>query len=204
MSSKSGGELTVEAKYEFRVWGKHRKALRVLNRLGTLESNERFEDCYLLGSDPEWNAKVRGSKFKLKRLIDQRRGFDRWDSRWHETIKTVPSAFESTFEDLSLDRPQRGKDYSIAKAVEGLDDNDDTWAVFVTKDRRRYRIGAARVEVVDIEVQDSSITLKSLAIEGDDLAELVKVRRQLGLKGEENVAVHVALENETLAAAGRS
>jgi hypothetical protein len=194
MSTRGDKKKQDQTRYEFRVWGDHPKACRKLARLADEESSEEFEDCYLLGNDPKWNAKVRDDKLKVKRLVDRERGFDRWDSNWHRRADTVPSPFDEVFDELSLDRPQRGKRYSLLRAVSELDEDSATRAVFVTKSRTRYRIGSVRAEVTQIDVHDTSEELRTLAIEGNNLNKLVALRRELGLKGHTNVAMHVALD----------
>ncbi|MFW2381074.1 MAG: hypothetical protein ACN4GZ_04890 [Acidimicrobiales bacterium] len=198
MSNKGVEKPKDRARYEFRVWGDHPKARRKLSRLADQETSATFEDCYLLGNDPKFNAKVRDDTLKIKQLLDRERGFDRWDANWHREAESAPSPFDEVFDDLSLDRPQRGKRSSLARAVSTLDEDGVTRAVFVTKRRTRYRVGQIQAEATQIEVHDTSTVLQTLAIEGGDLDRLVALRRNLGLKGQTNVAMHVALDNETL------
>ncbi len=194
MTTRGDQKKSDKTRYEFRVWGDHPKACRKLAKLADQKSSKEFEDCYLLGHDPKWNAKVRDDTLKVKRLVDRERGFDRWDSNWHRRAKSAPSPFDEVFDDLSLDRPQRGKSYSLVKAVSTLDEDSAARAVFVTKSRTRYRIGSIRGEVTQIDVHDTSTSLQTIAIEGNNLDKLVALRRTLGLKGHTNVAMHVALD----------
>ncbi len=185
---------TDEGKYEYRVWGKHKKARKILDSIGTDKTTETIRDCYFLGDDPDWNAKVRNSTLKLKRLVTEERGFEQWTSDWYHTSKKTPSPFDDLFDDLHLDRLDRGKNFSITKAVKGLDEDHDTRPVFVTKERVRYRVGTCRAEVTDITVVDTQEELHTIAIVGDDIEELVALRKRLGLKKSDNVAVHVAID----------
>ena len=100
------------------------------------------------------------------------------------------------FEQLRLDRPQRGKRYDIYAEVARLDPETGVRAVFVTKLRRTFRVGGLRAEVTDVEIHETGEVLRCLSIEGDDLDELTALRDRLGLRGEDNVAVHNALESE--------
>jgi len=181
-------------RYEYRVWGKHRKARKILARLATSETTEVLEDCYLLVDDPTWNAKVRDSTLKVKHLVSEDRGFEEWASGRYRSADATPSPFDALFEALNLDRPQKGKKYSIERAVSELDDDLDVRPVFVTKERDRYRIGSLLAEVTDIELVDSEEVLHTLSIEGDDLEELASLRKKLGLKKEPNLAVHQAIQ----------
>lgn len=186
----------LNAKYEYRVWGKHKKARNLLDSIGTDKTVQTIEDCYFLGDDLDWNAKVRDSTLKVKRLVAEERGFEQWTSEWHHKSKTTPAPFDELFDDLHLDRLNRGKKFSIKKAVKGLDDDHDARPVFVSKRRVRYRVGAIRAEFTDITVKDTGEELRSLAIVGNDLDELVALRKQLGIKRSDNVAVHVAIDSE--------
>lgn len=184
------------AKYEYRVWGSHRKARKLMAKLASKETRERVEDCYLLVDDPSWNAKVRDNTLKIKHLVAEDKGFDRWVSGRHRSSDSAPSPFDDLFDDLNLDRPQRGKSYDLSRAVSKLDPDTGVRAVFVTKKRRRYQIGGLKAEATDIEIEETGQELRTLSIEGDDLDELVALRKKLGLKQEPNLAVHEAIENE--------
>ena len=69
-------------------------------------------------------------------------------------------------------------------------------AVFVTKQRRRYRVARLRAESTDITIHEIGETLHTLSIEGDDLGELAALRTRLRLRGDENLAVHNAIDLE--------
>ena len=185
-----------DARYEYRVWGKHRKARKILSSLANEEITEQISDCYFLVDDPGWNAKVRDSTLKVKKLVAEERGFERWTSNWHRAAETAPAPFDELFEDLRLDRPGRGKSFDLPKAVGRLDPDTAATAVFVTKQRTRYRVGSMRAEATDVTIADTGEVLHTLAIEGDDLDDLVGLRKKLGLKGSANVAMHVAIDAE--------
>lgn len=184
------------ARYEFRVWGAHRKARKKLARLASEKVTEKVKDCYLIVDDPSWNAKVRDNTLKIKQLVDEDKGFEQWSRDKHRSSDTAPSPFDLLFDQLRLDRPQRGKSYDLAKAVAKLEPDSGVRAVFVTKQRRRYRIGDVRAEVTDIKIHETGEVLRTLSFEGDNLKELVALRKQLGVRDEPNIAVHQAIESE--------
>jgi len=182
-----------KVRYEYRVWGKHRKARKLLEKLASDVTEERVKDCYLLVDDATWNAKVRNNTLKIKQLISEDKGFERWSADRPDSADNAPSPFDGLYEQLRLDRPQRGKKYDIHDAVERLDPDDDTQIVFVVKNRRRYTIGKLRAEVTDIEIIETKEVLRTLQIEGEDLDDLVALRKKLGLRDQPNVAVHEAI-----------
>ncbi len=184
------------ARYEYRVWGKHRKARKQLEKLASDVTEERVKDCYLLVEDSTWNAKVRNNTLKIKQLVSEHKGFERWSAERPTSAAAAPSPFDDLFERLRLDRPQRGKSYDLYDAVGRLDADPDTQVVFVVKHRRRYTIDKLRAEVTDIEITDTGEVLHTLAIEGDDLDDLVALRKQLGLRDHPNVAVHEAIADD--------
>ena len=158
------------ARYEFRVWGKHRKARKKLAELATSTSHETFEDCYLIVDDLDWNAKVRDNTLKIKQLVSEDKGFEQWSRDHYVTSEDTPTPFDEVFDALKL-RP-----------------------VFVTKERQRFDIGDLIAEVTDISFADSDEVLHTLSVEGDDLKALVKLRKELGLRDEPNVAMHQAID----------
>lgn len=191
------GDDIDSARYEYRVWGEHRKARKLMSKLASVETHERVKDCYLLTDDVSFNAKVRDNELKIKQLVAEDKGFEQWASGRYRTADATPTPFDELFDGLRLDRPQRGKPYDLAKAVENLDPSMGVRAVFVTKTRRRYRIGNLRAEATDIRIDETKEVLQTLSIEGDHLEELVALRKKLGLRNEQNLAVHQAIESET-------
>ena len=75
------------ARYELRVWGKHRRPRRLLAELASESTIERVKDCYLLVDDPSWNAKIRDNTLKIKQLIAARKGFEQWTSDRHRSAE---------------------------------------------------------------------------------------------------------------------
>lgn len=195
MAKRKAAVDSTKARYEFRVWGEYPKAVRRLRKLADESGTETVRDCYLvLADDPTLNAKIRNNLLKVKQLVAERKGFEHWSSERFLSAEAAPAPLDKIFEQLRLDRPQRGKKYHLADEIDGLDSELGVQAVFVEKTRRHYRIGDLRAEVTDIEILETGEVLKTLLIEGDDLDGLKALRKQLGLRGEENVAVHQAVD----------
>ncbi len=129
-------QLTPEptgARFEYRVWGKHAKARKLLAKLATEHTTEKVNDCYLLVDDSSWNAKIRGNTLKIKQLVAEHKGFEQWTRDRHRTAESTPTPFDLIFEQLGLDRPQRGEEYDLYTEIAGLDAAAGVRAVFVTK-----------------------------------------------------------------------
>jgi hypothetical protein len=192
-------KLTTEptgARFEYRVWGAHRRARKMLAELADEETSEQVDDCYLLVADSSWNAKIRDNTLKIKQLVAERKGFEQWTSDRHHCVETVPLPFDAVFERLGLDRPQAGEEFDLHAAIAALGPDAGVRPVFVTKQRRRFRIGGLRAESTDIRIHETGEKLHTLSIEGDDLGDLAALRKRLGLRGEENVSVNNALDLE--------
>jgi hypothetical protein len=187
---------TYKARFEFRVWGEYPEAEKLMRKLASLEEREQIEDCYLLVGDPVWNAKVRDNSLKIKQLIAEDKGFERWRSGRVHSSDGAPSPFDVLFDELSLDMAPNGESVDLARAVEQLDPELGVRAVFVVKRRRRYWIGSLRAEATKVEIVATGEVMRTVSVEGDDLDELVRLRKKLGLKGEENIPVHEVLESE--------
>ena len=191
-------QLTPEpfaGRYELRVWGPHRSARKLLAKLATEQTTETVDDCYLLVDDPSWNAKIRDNTLKIKQLVAEHKGFEQWTRDRHRSAGSTPSPFDTIFAKLGLDRPQRGEEYDLFEEIAALDADAGVRAVFVTKQRRRYRIGNLRAEATDIQIHGTDEVLHTLSIEGDDLDQLAALRKRLGLRGEDNISVHNALDH---------
>lgn len=185
-----------KARYEYRVWGEYRSARKLLRKLADSEVREEVSDCYLLVDDPTWNAKVRDNTLKIKQLVAEDKGFERWTSDKHRSAESAPSPFDELYDQLELDRLRTEKKFDIDDAVSRLAPDSGVRAVFVTKTRRRYRLGDLRAEVTDVEVTETGDVMRTLSIEGDELRDLVKLRKKLGLKGETNTPVHQAIDTD--------
>lgn len=185
----------LDAHYEYRVWGAYPKARKKLVKMATEESREKYDDCYLLVDDMAWNAKVRDRSMKVKQLIAEKQGFESWTSDWYKAADGVPAPFDELFTELRLDRQGKGKSFDLSKAAAKLED-DVARVVFVSKDRRRYRIGDLKAEVTDVEIEGTDEALRTLAIEGSDLDALIALRKKLGLKNVPNLAMHVAISEQ--------
>ncbi|MGI9611400.1 MAG: hypothetical protein ACR2QO_00710 [Acidimicrobiales bacterium] len=163
-------------RYEFRVWGEHEAARRQLSMLADVERHEQLDDCYLLVDDSGYNAKIRRNCLKIKRLVEVTLGFQRWSSSTSDLVGPVPQ----------------------------LDAFGGVRAVFVTKERCRFRFGSIRAEVTEVDVIGQPGTLRTLAIEGKDLDDLIRLRSALGLAHLPNVALHLAVEGAAHRLAGRA
>jgi len=190
-------EAEISGRYEFRVWGKHKAARTELKRMASQVTEEEFEDLYLLVDDPTWNAKIRDNTLKIKQLVAEDKGFERWSSDRHHSAGSAPTPFDHLYETLRLDRPQQGKNYNLPKEAKKLDPVDGVRAVFVTKHRRRYQIGEIKAEVTDIDIHETDDVMRTISIQGNDLRELVALRKKLGLRKNENLAMHQYIESET-------
>lgn len=158
---------------------------------------EVVEDCYLLLDDAKWNAKVRNSRLKVKRLVSRDDGFERWVARRGEPEDDTPALLNTVYEVVEAERQRRGSKFRMKKVLAELDNLDGLRTVVVTKRRTHYVIGDIRAEATSIEVDETSDVLHTLVIEGDNLKELAALRRKLGLRGKRNVAVHRAIQRAT-------
>jgi hypothetical protein len=153
-------------RYEFRVWGEHDMARRQLAALAETESEELLEDCYLLVDDRNCNAKIRSNRLKIKRLIDVHSGFQRWSSSTTNLVSPPPQLVTSA----------------------------GVQPVFVTKHRSRFRFGSIRAESTNVDVHGQPGLLRTVAIVGKDLDELIQLRSSLGFMHLPNVALHHAVD----------
>lgn len=199
MSKKqSTPDRAERSRYEFRVWGKHRKARRALSRFAPEPRIERYIDCYVLSDDPTWNAKVRGNRLKIKRLVATDKGFERWTRGRFPSASQAPDPITVLFEALHAERERLGESFVLSSVASEMAERLGVRVVLARKVRHHYQVGSVRVEVTEIEVAETGELHRTLSIEGDDLAELVRMRKRLGLSGEPNLAVHQVLERGQL------
>lgn len=180
------------SRYEFRVWGDQDEAHRRLLSLADSASEKHFRDCYLLVDDPTCNLKIRRNRLKVKRLVEERFGFQRWSTNWHRVTAEAPDAVRETQTTSAV--VVTPATTGLGDVVEELHPAADLRPVFVTKHRMRFRFGSMRAEVTDLEVGANGERLCTTAIEGRDLLDLIRLRSSLGFDLVPNVAVHLALD----------
>ncbi|MEL7207212.1 MAG: hypothetical protein AAGK32_03105, partial [Actinomycetota bacterium] len=82
--SNSHNVVLSEPRYEFRIWGTHREVGRRLAAWADEATHQELEDCYLLFGGYSYNAKIRGRRLKIKRLVTSCHGFEQWSAVRHE------------------------------------------------------------------------------------------------------------------------
>lgn len=194
MSTERDAESVRDAstRFEFRVWGRHERARERLEAMASEVTEVEVDDWYLLGDDPDLNAKIRGDAVKLKRLVGRRKGFERWTRERFHDADGAPRPFDHVIDELPLDARGASR-RRLRKALRRLDPSLGLEPVHVRKRRRIYTVGDVRAEVTRIHLVESDAHLHTIVIEGPDLDALVALRKSLGLRGEPNVAVHRAL-----------
>ena len=125
---------------------------------------------------------------------------ERWLGLARIQIQTASgsSRAEMTIEGIREFRPLRDFLYSKMRGAKGLGERPITSGATALDSGfpspERGSLGDVAAETTDIDVIGTSDLLRTLSIEGDDLAQLRALRKQLGLRGEPNIAVHEALE----------
>lgn len=177
-------------RYEFRAWCPLDAAYEMLDRLADRTHDERLDDWYLPTGRQDCNAKIRGERLKIKRLLGEEQGFQRWASSRRRIVGDGIDPIDVVTRELGLialpARPGHGS--GPPSPVPGLE------AVHVRKWRQCFGLGAVEAEAVEMTVGSRSERLTSVAIEGDDLDELVDLRLALGLESRRNIAVHLAID----------
>ncbi len=191
--------LADAARYEFRVWGNQEEVWRQLADMAAAEPKQRLADCYLIGDDPSLNTKIRRSRLKVKHLREERLGFQRWSTSWHrlaeEAKEELLMAGAAPGDPLSEDYEQM-----LTDTIDDLEWSGDVRPVLVTKHRRRFRVGSVRAESTTVMVDGMSKLLRTIAIEGYDLHDLIHLRAVLGLEHVPNLPLHTAVNRFMLTA----
>lgn len=182
-------------RYEFRVWGQREEVAKRLSVLAESEQRHRLEDRYLLVGDTACNIKIRENRLKVKRLINVRSGFQWWSSVWLRDAPGGAQSLERVLDGLGPDqRLPRSDQRVLARAIGGLQRSDRIRAVTVTKRRRRFRLGSVKAESSIVRIAGRPDRLRTVAIEGRNLDDLVHLRSSLGLGHLPNLALHLAVD----------
>lgn len=194
-----GDKKDADAAYEFRVWGKKKDAVKKLVKIADDEISERLDDWYLLEDDPSKNIKIRNGRLKIKRLQGQKKGFEHWTARWYRSADEAPARYGLLLANvfrLSAGQDDFGSvlEQAAAETNKELKESSRWRPLLVTKHRRRFTVGSTVAEATEVKIAGRSGRLKTLAIEGPNLADLVDLRATLKLTGLDNVALHMVLQ----------
>jgi hypothetical protein len=174
--------------YEFRAWGPRDDAYAFLARSADRVCSEELEDWYLSIGGPSCNAKIRRDRLKIKRLVGEAEGFQCWSSSRRPIMGDGIDPLAVLADELGFDPapPSTG-------GLDGPSPIPGVELIHVLKWRQRFDLGEVRAEVAEMAVNGCAGRHLSVAIEGRDLDELVRLRSLLGLGDSPNVAVHVAI-----------
>jgi hypothetical protein len=192
------GSTRARSRYEFRVWGRRDETCDVLSRLADEERVESHEDWYLLLGQRSCNAKIRRNRLKVKRLIEERFGFQRWAAVRHRMASGDVCPLELLMDELRLDDPNQGCPPDFEAPAGRATPGGAVPALHVTKWRRRFDLGSIRAEATEVEIEGHSGRLRTVAIEGHELDELIRLRASLGLDRSPNLAFHLAISSLVL------
>jgi len=180
------GEIT--PRWEWRAFGRRfgeaQAQLAALTAQGVQESDE----IYLL-SDAGGNVKVRDALLDIKvlRQVDAQ-GLEQWEPVMKAEFPLPAAQVAQVFEALHLPGP------SLSRGSYGLDEFMQEFAapggairaVKVHKLRTHYTVGGCMAELTDVSA-DGNHT-RTVAIESEDAAAVMRAVRQLGLGGYANIS----------------
>ena len=167
----------------------------MLAAMAESECHQEIDDWYLFLGSASCNAKVRRNRLKVKRLVEERFGFQRWASIRHSMVDdsmvddTTGGPIDLLVDELGVVDPPR----SVAKAHGVPFGASAVAAIHVNKWRRRFELGPMRAEATEVVVDGHPDRLTTVAIEGCDLDDLIRLRAELGLDRHPNLAYHLAL-----------
>jgi hypothetical protein len=182
---------TVEARYEWRVWGKRLDEIDATVRslsacLGTQHSTE----TYLVSTATiAVNPKVRADRLDVKVLVATCDGYEQWQPRLKAAFPVTADLLATElFPLLGLEAPHLGrKAYSESQLIETVIDPHQGWtAVRVEKHRRAYEIFGCIAEVADVTIAGQS--LQTAAVESLDLDAVRAAGRRAGLEARSNIS----------------
>lgn len=181
--------MAIVARWEWRTFGKGdfgvgEKTLRAL----PMDSNKRTDEEYILSRNSDENVKIRFDLIDVKSL--QKVNADGLE-QWLPVLKT---GFPIAADELSalakilkvglpeLERAEYTHDQFIEELVVP---HEDLELVLVKKDRDIYKIDGATAEIAAAEF--NGVAWRTMCVEHEDPALIMKVVEKLGMKGVENM-----------------
>ncbi len=154
----------------------------------SLESTgvQESEEIYLLSGATAANVKVRFDLIDIKVLecIDEY-GLEQWKPVMKATFPLADTQFEPIFAALEVPLPRFDRtSYTLNQFIDELAIPTGVRPITVTKRRVRYTVGGCTSEVTDVTADGRSI--RTIAIESEDAAAVLRAVRSLGLDWYQN------------------
>ena len=181
--------MAIVARWEWRVFGKgdFGEAEKMIRAL-PMDSNKKTEEEYILSRKSDENVKIRFDLIDVKSL--QNVNSDNLE-QWLPVLKTgFPIAADKLaelFKILKVELPKLERtEYTHDQFIDELvKTNPDLVLVNVKKNRDIYKIDGTTAEVAETEF--NGVPWRTVCVEHEDPALIMKVVGKLGMKGEPNM-----------------
>ena len=181
--------MAIVARWEWRVFGKgdFGEAEKMIRAL-PMDSNKKTEEEYILSRKSDENVKIRFDLIDVKSL--QNVNADNLE-QWLPVLKTgFPIAADKLaelFKILKVELPKLERtEYTHDQFIDELvKTNPDLVLVNVKKNRDIYKIDGTTAEVAETEF--NGVPWRTICVEHEDPALIMKVVGKLGMKGEPNM-----------------
>jgi len=175
-------------RWEWRAFGRRFGPAEVQLATAQPQGTDESDELYLLNGAHR-NVKVRGGLLDVKVLRQvSTNGLEQWDPVAKAPLPLAADDAHRIADALQLPpdslRPRR---YTCDEFVEALSDSATPLrAVKVHKRRSRYLIGGCMAELADVIANNHSS--RTIAVESEDAAAVMRSVRELGLAGYENIS----------------
>ncbi len=147
-------------------------------------------ETYLIApSNPKVNPKIRGGRLDVKVLVQVHEGWEQWEPRLKTAFpiraETLRDAF---FPLIGLEAPPLRKDeYTRDEMLEDVvAPHPGLTAMRIRKRRRGFTIDGCLAEIATVDFGERS--LQTVALEGENAADVMAVGDRIGILAHENVS----------------
>ena len=188
------GRTTDEPRFEYRVWNPPAPVMDAVRHRGRHTGRSQVRDCYVLGHDPDLNAKIREDRLEVKRLLDRRSGFERWEAAWSADAPFESSVIKRLYDEFGLPIRDGGAGpHTVDELVSMLRESGHLHVAWVSKRREFFEIEGASAELTEVAVEAIDRTMTTAAVEGLDHERLVRLGEELGITDLDNIPVDRAV-----------
>lgn len=178
-------------RWEFRVFGQDlERPLTALLDLGQPGGEDESRETYFVARRAgRHNIKVRDGKLDMKKLLETRERLERWKPTMKESL---PLGRDWIGEALlpALGHPAmelEHEEYGLRQLVDAFRSGNSCIGIArLYKRRRRFTVDACAAEHDEILVNGAAI--RSMAVESEDAAAVLRVIARLALDGHENLS----------------
>jgi hypothetical protein len=184
-------------RYEFRAFAQNFGLVEEkLRQFSPCEMIRESSEIYIMSAvNNQNNTKIRDNKLDIKVFVKEEKGLEQWKPRMKgEFPMKVELIHDEVFPAFGVSVPEfKRSEYTLAQYLEEIiRPHPKLVAVRIFKRRFAFTVNGCITEIAELLINGAAI--KTVAVESEDVAAVLKAKEMLGLQEYENVNYLLAIK----------